>query len=184
VSASVKAIGDSLLSEEQARAKMRRRYRRSPTGMSKGELLLHPMWLAWAEVIADRPPFRPVIRPTVIFVDAVSGYRGQLTTVPHTQELDRDVGTVRQARVRDERRARELVQDVQTQQINRSYVLRKPRHAIRRLEMLYLPLWRFDPGGGGEVAVINAVTGDDEAYLASRWDHRGEGDGEERLPQK
>lgn len=184
MSPSVTAIGNSLLSEEQTRAKMRRRYRRSSTGTSKGELLLHPMWLAWTEVIAARPPFRPVVRPAVIFVDAVSGYRGQLSAVPHTQELDRDVGTVQQARVRDEKQARELVRDVQTQQIDRSYVLRKPRHEIRRLEMLYLPLWRFDPGGGGEVAVINAVTGDDEAYLASRWDHLVESDATERLPQK
>lgn len=170
MSSPIPAIGESLLTEEQARARMRRRYRRTSTGMSKGELLLHPMWLAWARIIADRPPFRPVVRPTVIFVDAVSGYRGQLTTVPHTQELDPDVGTVQQARVRDEGRARELVRDVQTQQINRSYVLRKPRHEVSRLKLLYLPLWRFDPGDGGDVAVINAVTGDDEAYLASRWD--------------
>lgn len=176
MSSTVTAIGESLLSEEQARAKLRRRYRRSPTGTSKGELLLHPMWLAWATVIATRPPFRPAVRPTVIFVDAVSSYRGQLTTVPHTQEVARDVGAIQQARVRDEGRVRELVQDVQTQQINRSYVLRKPRHEIRRLELLYLPLWRFDPGGDGDVAVINAVTGDDETYLASRWDNPGEGD--------
>lgn len=169
MSSSVTAIGEALLGAEQARAKMRRRYRRSSTGTSKGELLLHPMWFAWAEVIADRPPFRPVVRPTVIFVDAFSGYRGQLTTVPHTQEVDRDVGMVQPARIREEERASELVRDVQIQQINRSYVLRKPRHQIRRLEMLYLPLWRFDPGGGGQVAVINAVTGDDESYLAGRW---------------
>jgi len=129
------------------------------------------MWIARAEVIADRPPFRPVVRPTVIFVDAVSEYRGQLTTVPHTQEVDPGRATVNRARIRDEQRARELVQDVQAQQINRSYVLRKPRHEIRGLDLLFLPLWRFDPGEGGDSAVINAVTGADESYLASRWNH-------------
>ncbi|HLR97238.1 MAG TPA: hypothetical protein VK053_22135, partial [Jiangellaceae bacterium] len=158
MSQSVTAIGDALLTEEQARAKIRRRLRRSPTGTSNGEFLLHPMWIAQAEVIADRPPLRPVVRPTLIFVDAVSEYRGQLTTVPHTQQVDRHASTVHRVRIRDEQRARELVQDVQTQQINRSYVLRKPRHEIRRLELLYLPLWRFDPGEGGDIAVVNAVT--------------------------
>jgi hypothetical protein len=161
-------IGDRLLGEDQARARIPRRRRRGPAGAAPGQLLLHPMWIAWSDVLADRPPFRPVVRPSVIFVDAVSEYRGLLASVPHTQVLGAGPAQVHRATVpRD--RAGDLVSDVQQSQINRSYLLRKPRHEVRRLELLHLPVWRFDPGDGTSPAHVNAVSGADESYLAGRW---------------
>ncbi|MFK5583765.1 hypothetical protein [Serinicoccus sp. LYQ131] len=165
--ADLTVIGDRLLTQEQARSRMPRRPRRGPAGRAVGELVLHPLWIAWSDVLADRPPFRTAVRPTVIFVDAVSQYRGLLATVPHTQVVED--GVVHPATVRRER-ALELVADVQQTQINRSYLLRKPRHEVRRLELLHLPVWRFDPADGTAVGHVNAVSGADETYLAGRWD--------------
>lgn len=161
-------IGDRLLGEDQARARMPGRRRRGPAGRAAGDLLLHPMWIAWSDVLAERPPFRTAVRPSVIFVDAVSEYRGLLASVPHTQVLDGREVQVHRATV-TRVRARELVTDVQQSQINRTYLLRKPRHELRRLELSHLPVWRFDPRGGEPVAYVNAVSGADESYLAGRW---------------
>lgn len=160
-------IGDRLLAQEQARSRLSRRRRRGAAGRAPGELLLHPLWIAWSDVLADRPPFRTAVRPSVIFVDAVSEYRGLLASVPHTQVVE--AATVHPATVSRER-AMELVVDVQRSQINRSYLLRKPRHEVRRLELLHLPVWVFDPGGGAPAGYVNAVSGADESYLAGRWD--------------
>ena len=142
------------------------------------------MWVAWAEVVAARPPLAPLVRPTMIFVDAVSEYRGVLGVVPRTQRLTIDGPRVlREGRtlVEDERvtvpaprldrdRAAEMVTEVQRGQIDRTYLLRKPQHRTRRLELLHLPVWRFaSPGTGIPERVVNAVTGEDEGYLAARW---------------
>lgn len=180
-------IGHDILAEDAARAGLRRRLRRRLTQES-GHLLLHPLWVARVEVIADRPPFAPLVRPRLIFVDGVSEYRGLLEALPPTRlvivHADKDTGEAAApgqfwARMGGERvavhrtavghdRALELVQDVQVRQINRSYALRKPRHRVVDVEEQHLPLWRF-PTTTGSVATVNAVTGVDEAYLASRW---------------
>lgn len=180
-------VGDDILTEPAARAGVRRAVRRS-LAESPGELLLHPIWVARVEVIADRPPFAPLVRPRLVFVDGVSEYRGLLEAVPPVRQVavqeeawgghagrdgeyrarvDGELVTVHRTVV-DRTRALELVQDVQVRQINRSYALRKPRHRILRVSIHHLPLWRFETRTG-PVATVNAVTGADESYLASRW---------------
>lgn len=181
-------IGHDILAEDVARAGLRRRLRHQLT-QEPGHLLLHPMWVARVEVVADRPPFAPVVRRRLIFVDGVSEYRGLLEAFPPTRavsvqpeaDTDEETSTPGQTWARmgehrvavhrtavDHQRALELVQDVQVRQINRSYALRKPRHRVVDVEEQYLPLWRL-PTTTGPVATVNAVTGVDEAYLASRW---------------
>lgn len=120
----------------------------------------------------------------MVFVDGVSEYRGILGTVPPTQtlavtdsdELEAADGVtlashvVRPRSLVDRARAQDLVTDVQTRQINRSYLLRKPQHRTRRLELLRLPLWRLGSSDGtGSTRWVNAVTGDDERFLAAQW---------------
>lgn len=183
----LRVVGDDILTETAARAGVRRRVRRTLTA-TPGRLLLHPLWVARAEVIADRPPFSPLVRPRLVFVDGVSEYRGLLESVPPVREvalqddasgghsvpageyrfrMDGELVAVHRTVV-DRDRALELVQDVQMRQINRSYALRKPRHRILGIVVQHLPLWRFGTRTGA-VATVNAVTGADESYLASRW---------------
>lgn len=180
-------LGDDILTETAARAGVRRRVRRTLTA-TPGQLLLNPIWVARVEVVADRPPFAPLVRPRLIFVDGVSEYRGLLESVPPVREVAvqedpagshaAPVGEYRarmdgeliavHRNVVDRDRALELVQDVQMRQINRSYALRKPRHRILDIVVQHLPLWRLETTTGA-VATVNAVTGADESYLASRW---------------
>ncbi|MGC5585922.1 hypothetical protein [Ornithinimicrobium sp. W1665] len=187
MTAALTVVGDDILTEEAARAGVRRRVRRSLT-QTAGQLLLHPIWVARVEVIADRPPFAPLVRRRLVFVDGVSEYRGLLEAVPPVRQvavqeeawgshagrageyrarMDGELVAVHRTVV-DRDRAVELVQDVQVRQINRSYALRKPRHRILDVVIQHLPLWRFQTRTG-HVATVNAVTGADESYLASRW---------------
>lgn len=177
-------IGEGVLEQDAARAGLRRRLRRR-LAPQPGQLILHPLWICRAEVVADRPPFAPVVRGAQVFVDGVSEYRGLLASLqpvrPVQVDAERDgdgpaSGTawwgerrvvVHPAAV-DRERALELVRDVQLRQINRSYALRKPRHRVVDLDVHHLPLWRFATTEGPP-ATVNAVTGADEAYLASRW---------------
>lgn len=162
-----------LLAEEEARRRLRRRLRRGPAGETAGALVLRPMWIAATKVIADRPPFRPRVQPQTIFIDAVSGYRGLLekppparrvTLDPRDPSLDGIPCTLLPRRL-SRSRAEELVGDVQRRQIDRSYALRKPRHALLGLELMLLPLWRFEPGGDAPAGTVNALSGDDESFL-------------------
>src|SRR5699024_7607103 len=49
---------------------------------TRKETLYHPFWMAKNLIVADRSPFPPKKIPRIIFVDAVSGYRGLFSHVP------------------------------------------------------------------------------------------------------
>lgn len=113
-------------------------------GMRKIEKIYHPMWIVKMLVIADRKPFPPKTKPNMAFVDAVSGYRGLFPSVPpiHSKEISNPM--VKTAYIDNQEMLSQYVTDVQEKQINRSYVLKKPRYEIKETELVYLPLWEID----------------------------------------
>lgn len=135
------------------------------------ELIYHPFWIAKTLVIADRPPFPPRKQPNMIFVDAVSGYRGVFSKVPpiRTEQIDQSKRI--QALISDKADAERYVKNVQEKQINRSYILKKPRHEIRDITLTYLPLWKVTVRSGliNETYYINGNTGESEKFMAERW---------------
>jgi hypothetical protein len=135
------------------------------------ELVYHPFWLAKTLVIADRPPFPPRKQPNMIFVDAVSGYRGVFSRVPPIRNQQLDQSRLVQMRISDKADAERYVKNVQEKQINRSYILKKPRHEIRDISLTYLPLWKVAVRSGliNETFYINGNTGESEKFMAERW---------------
>ncbi|NLS09552.1 hypothetical protein HGQ17_05915 [Nesterenkonia sp. MY13] len=135
-------------------------------------LIHHPMWLAKILTFADRPPFPPKVRPNVAFVDAVSGYRGVMETVPPLWETTDDDASARQIKpkITTEEKAKPYVRAV-LDKVDRSYMMKKPRHSIEELNLVYLPLWKVKLAlpGAPEEMVINANTGEPETYLARQW---------------
>lgn len=139
--------------------------------LSKSEVH-HPIWLAKIVTYADRPPFRPKSTPNVVFVDAVSGYRGVLEMIPTLNEIVH-VDAERPAPVIDTpERAHPYVRAVLST-VDRRYALKKPRHEVKELTLVNLPLWRvrLDLEGGKEI-ILNANTGEPEKYLSSQWERR------------
>src|SRR5690625_3648807 len=134
--------------------------------IDKKELLYHPIWLAKTLVIADRKPFPPKKTPNMIFVDAVSGYRGLISTIPETVKADINIEKLVHSKITSND-VLKYFKDVQTSQINRSYILKKPKHKIIDFFLVYLPLWK------GKVSsqlfetdfIINANTGDSEDHM-------------------
>ena len=137
------------------------------------DLIYHPMWLAKTIVIAERPPFPPKKLPNIIFVDAVSGYRGVFQSVPHVQEIEISQENMVKNKISLEECENKYVKDVQIQQINRSYILKKPKHEIADLFLAYLPIWRVTMNTGpiDETFFINANTGENESYMSERWEN-------------
>ena len=135
-------------------------------------LVHHPMWLAKVVSYADRPPFPAKAKPNVVFVDAVSGYRGVLETMPALTKLVPAGHDTPEPVVASEPDARRYVAAV-LRRVDRSYLLKKPRHVIRDLTIAFLPLWhvRVDLDGGIE-CVVNGNTGEPETYMASLWGSR------------
>ncbi|WP_010530309.1 hypothetical protein [Lentibacillus jeotgali] len=135
------------------------------------ELIYHPFWLAKTLVVADRPPFPPRIQPNIIFVDAVSGYRGVFSKVPpiHDQEIGHS--SLIESNIADKEDAERYVINVQEKQMNPSYILKKPRHEIRELFLVYLPLWKVAILSGlvNETFFINGNTGESEKFMSERW---------------
>jgi hypothetical protein len=132
----------------------------------------HPMWVAKLLVIAERKPFPPKKIPRMCFIDGVSGYRGLLTAVPPISEADvpADRHAVTSPIITEEEVAR-YIKDVQEKQINRSYVLKKPLHEVVDVSLVHLPLWKVSVGGSllKKEFILNANTGESEAYLANQW---------------
>lgn len=121
-------------------------------------------------VIADRKPFPPKKTPNMIFIDAVSGYRGLLSTVPETSDaviIERKL--VHPNIIRKD--VLPYIQDVQTSQINRSYILKRPKHELVDYFLIYLPLWKGKIVSQhlNEGFVINANTGESEKHMAKLW---------------
>ncbi|MEC5424795.1 hypothetical protein QGM71_15015 [Virgibacillus sp. C22-A2] len=135
------------------------------------ELIYHPIWLAKLLVIADRKPFKPKKIPMMCFVDAVSGYRGLLTTVPKT--TDHPIGSTKviAPRIDKSEEVQKYIKDIQHTQINRSYVLKKPEHKIVEKFLVHLPIWKVqvEEGSFKKVFMINANTGESEEYMSDQW---------------
>ncbi len=140
----------------------------------KAELIYHPFWLAKTLVIAERPPFQPKKLPNMIFVDGVSGYRGVFSKVPAMSELEVNKMDVQPLVITNEEEAKKYIQDVQVRQINRSYLLKKPKHEIVEISIGYVPIWKVlvRTPMFHETFYINANTGESEKYMAQRWQSR------------
>lgn len=136
------------------------------------ELIYHPFWLAKTLVIADRPPFPPKKMPNVLFVDAVSGYRGVFSKIPPLEEKQVSKDSLNEMLISSKKEAQAYVQDVQKKQINRSYILKKPRHEVKELELVYLPLWKVKTCNRhiNETFYINGNTGESEKHMSRRWE--------------
>lgn len=134
-------------------------------------LMYHPIWLAKTLVIADRKPFSPKKTPNMVFVDAISGYRGIVSKVPETADVKVHKNQIVSANINDDNAIVNYIKDVQTKQINRSYVLKKPRHKIIEYFLVYLPLWmgKVSSHELNKEFTINANTGESENYMASLW---------------
>lgn len=133
------------------------------------ELVHHPLWLGKVLTYADRPPFPPKRTPNVVFVDAVSGYRGVLERVP---AVDRDIHASRdetKSVIDSQEQAKRYVRAV-LHTVNRGYVLKKPQHELTSLELVLLPLWQVKLNlDESRVVYVNAVTGEPESYMARLW---------------
>lgn len=138
--------------------------------ITKQQLIHHPLWLGKVVTYADRPPFPPKKTPNVVFVDAVSGYRGVLERVPTVTE---GIGGDNEMQVSPvivaSAHAEQFVQAV-LHTLNRGYVLKKPKHELAALDMVLLPLWKVTLDlDKPHTAYLNAVTGEPESYLARLW---------------
>lgn len=78
----------------------------------------------------------------------VSGYRGVFQSVPHVQEIEISQENMVKNKISLEECENKYVKDVQIQQINRSYILKKPKHEIADLFLAYLPIWRVTMNTG------------------------------------
>ncbi|MUK90375.1 hypothetical protein GMD78_18615 [Ornithinibacillus sp. L9] len=134
-------------------------------------LIYHPFWVAKVLVIAERPPFPPRKLPNVIFVDGVSGYRGVFSKVPPIQKEEVDSGEIVPLKIASQNEAKRFVKDVQEKQINRSYILKKPLHELKNLQLVYLPLWKINITSEPvtDTLYINANTGEIEKHLQQQW---------------
>lgn len=134
-------------------------------------LIYHPFWVAKTLVIADRKPFPPKKSPNMIFVDAVSYYRGLFTNIP---ELTETIIKTPQTIIKADLKRNEVIhyiKDVQISQINRTYLLKKPKHKIVDYFLVYLPLWyvTLNSPYRQETLYINANTGEVEDHLSKLW---------------
>lgn len=138
--------------------------------IESSSLIHHPIWIIKNTVVAERRPFKPKRTPNMIFVDAVSGYRGLLSTVPAIYEVAVEKNSIVHA-VINESDIAPYIKDVQTRQIDRSYVLKKPQHESSDPRLVHLPLWKVVMTGerGREIHYINANTGESEDFMSRRW---------------
>src|SRR5690625_3082941 len=138
--------------------------------MTNQELFYHPLWIAKTLVIAGRSPFPPKKIPKMIFVDAISGYRGMLSTVPDMVDIDVKPKELNEVGITAEE-AEKYIKDVQEKQINRSYVLKKPDHQLVELSLVHLPLWKVIVKSDvvNKEFIINANTGESEEYMGNFW---------------
>jgi hypothetical protein len=134
------------------------------------ELFYHPFWIVKNLVIAERPPFPPRKMPNIIFIDAVSGYRGLFTTIPPMQEEEVEIERLVAPEISEEVLDK-YIRNVQHKQINRSYILKKPLHEVKEVSLVYLPIWKVQVKGeiGPETFYINANTGESEKFMSERW---------------
>lgn len=135
------------------------------------ELIYHPFWMVKNLVVAERPPFASKKIPRIIFVDAVSGYRGIFSHVPPLTDEAVDDGQLTSLQIDSEEAVSKYIKDVQVKQINRSYILKKPLHEIKETSLVYLPIWkvRLKSSEFNRTFFINKNTGESEQFLSERW---------------
>ncbi|GGD03110.1 hypothetical protein GCM10007216_37280 [Thalassobacillus devorans] len=140
-------------------------------GIVKKEKVYHPMWIVKMLEIADRKPFPPRKRPNMLFVDAVSGYRGLFPNVPPITQKEETSTRVKKASITKQELLGKYIVDVQEKQINRKYVLKKPGYEIKEIEMVYLPLWlvEVETAFFSKTFVLNGNTGESEDLLMKLW---------------
>lgn len=179
----VQRIGKKLISASQVYTSiykslgMKRKFNQSLTPdfirdhTVEKELIYHPFWIAKNLVIAERPPFPPRKMPNVIFVDAVSGYRGLFSTIPPITKEEVEVDNLVTLGITEKKEVHKYIKNVQEKQINRSYILKKPIHEIKEVSLVYLPIWKVkvksDEIDG--YFYINGNTGESEKFMSDRW---------------
>jgi|SRR5699024_1651026 len=133
-------------------------------------LLYHPFWMVKNLILADRPPFPPKKIPRMIFVDAVSGYRGIFSHVPPVSEEAVVDGVIVEP-VIQENEVDKYAEDVRRKQIDKQYLLKKPRQEIVETSMVYLPIYKVvvDSVVVKRTFYINGNTGESEQFLSERW---------------
>ncbi|MGM8215394.1 hypothetical protein ACLIA0_07440 [Bacillaceae bacterium W0354] len=138
------------------------------------QLIYHPFWLAKTVIVAERPPFPPRKTPNMIFVDAVSGYRGVFSSVPVIQKVEVNGDELRKLVINQEEEVKKYIEDVQQKQINRSYILKKPLHELHDLFLAYLPIWKVNIKLDtiNKIYYVNGNTGELENFMANRWESR------------
>lgn len=141
-------------------------------GIVKKDKIYHPMWIVKMLIIADRKPFPPRIKPNMVFVDAISGYRGLFPNVPSVFQKEVSSSKLTKAMITKEELLEKYVKNIQEKQINRNYVLKKPKYDIKQTEMVYLPLWRVEVETDflTKTFVINGNTGEAEDLLMKLWE--------------
>lgn len=134
------------------------------------ELMYHPFWIVKNLVIAERPPFPSKKMPNVIFVDAVSGYRGLFSHVPPITDEEMESDRLTPLKIQKED-VNKYIKNVQEKQINRSYILKKPIHEVKEVSLVYLPIWkaRIKSGEIQEIFYINGNSGQSEKFMSERW---------------
>lgn len=135
------------------------------------KLIHHPFWMVKSLIVAARPPFPPRKIPRMIFIDAVSGYRGIFSHVPPVTEEEAAYDTVVEPFLESEADIAAYIRDVQERQINRQYMLKKPEHEVIDRTLVYLPIYkvRVESDEIDDVFYINANTGESENFLSGRW---------------
>ncbi|MFA1818786.1 hypothetical protein ACDX78_01065 [Virgibacillus oceani] len=138
----------------------------------KKELIYHPFWIVKNLVIAERPPFPSKKMPNVIFIDAVSGYRGLFSKIPPITEEEVEAHALATLRISMDEDVTKYIRNVQEKQINRSYVLKKPKHEVKEITLVYLPIWKAKVKSDelDETFYINGNTGESEKFMSDRWE--------------
>ncbi|GAB3793254.1 hypothetical protein [Virgibacillus kimchii] len=135
------------------------------------DLIYHPFWIAKNLVIAERPPFPSKKMPNIIFVDAVSGYRGLFSTIPPVAEEEVEPTALIPLRINNKEDVNKYIKNVQEKQINRSYILKKPVHEVKEVSLVYLPIWKVKVKAAeiNDTFYINGNTGESEKFMSERW---------------
>lgn len=178
----IKRIGEKNITEDKliksiykslgAKQKLSRRINTSyiRAHITDQELIYHPFWMVKSLIVAARPPFPPKKIPRMIFIDAVSGYRGIFSHVPPITEEAAD-GSIVPPFLQNEEDIDIYIRHVQEKQINKQYLLKKPEHEIVERTLAHLPIFKVSVESAeiNDVFYINANTGESEDFLSERW---------------
>lgn len=179
----IKRIGEKNINEDKliksiykslgAKQKLSRRIDASyiRAHITDQELIYHPFWMVKSLIIAARPPFPPKKIPRMIFIDAVSGYRGIFSHVPPITKEEAADGSITTPFLRSEEDIDIYIRHVQEKQINKQYLLKKPEHEVVERTLAHLPLFkiRVESAEISGTFYINANTGEPEDFLSERW---------------